>query len=71
MTSGPVLHGSDWWALFGQFLLLSAGLFVLVAISALSVILVNQSRKDNGWVVHTVEVENQMNTLLLEIRRPQ
>jgi signal transduction histidine kinase len=51
-----------------QILLLAAGFFVLVAISTLSVILVNQSRKDNSWVVHTVEVENQMSTLLLEIR---
>jgi signal transduction histidine kinase len=55
----------------GQILLLSAGFFVLVAISTLSVVLVTQSRKDNGWVVHTVEVENQMNTLLLEIRRAE
>ncbi len=56
---------------FGQILLLSAGFFVLVAISALSVILVTQSRRDNAWVVHTVEVENQMSTLLLEIRRAE
>jgi signal transduction histidine kinase len=41
---------------------------VLVAISATSVILVNQARKDNAWVVHTVEVENQISTLLLQIR---
>jgi len=44
---------------------------VLVAISTTSVVLVNQSRKDNGWVVHTVEVENQMNTLLLDVRRAE
>jgi signal transduction histidine kinase len=55
----------------GQILLLSAGFLVLVAISTLSVVLVTQSRKDNGWVVHTVEVENQLNTLLLEIRRAE
>jgi signal transduction histidine kinase len=55
----------------GQILLLSAGFLVLVAISALSVVLVTQSRKDNGWVVHTVEVENQLNALLLEIRRAE
>ena len=55
----------------GQILLLSAGFLVLVAISALSVVLVTQSRKDNGWVVHTVEVENQLNALLLEIRRTE
>ena len=55
----------------GQILLLAAGFLVLVAISTTSVVLVNQSRKDNGWVVHTVEVENQMNALLLEVRRAE
>jgi signal transduction histidine kinase len=52
----------------GQILLLAAGFLVLVAISALSVILVDQARKDNDWVVHTIEVENQIFTLLLRIR---
>jgi len=55
----------------GQILLLAAGFLVLVAISATSVILVNQARKDNALVVHTVEVENQINALLLEIRRAE
>jgi signal transduction histidine kinase len=55
----------------GQILLLVAGFLVLVAISAASVILVNQARTDNGLVVHTVEVENQISTLLLEIRRAE
>jgi signal transduction histidine kinase len=55
----------------GQILLLTAGFLVLVAISAASVILVNKSREDNSWVVHTVEVENQTNALLLEIRRAE
>jgi signal transduction histidine kinase len=55
----------------GQILLLGAGLFVLIAISTLSVVLVTQSRKDNAWVVHTVEVENQINTVLLDIRRAE
>jgi signal transduction histidine kinase len=53
----------------GQVLLLSAGFLVLVAVSVASVLLVNKARSDNGWVVHTVEVENQINALLLEIRR--
>jgi signal transduction histidine kinase len=44
---------------------------VLVAISAASVIFVNQAREDSRWVVHTVEVENQLATLLLEIRRAE
>jgi signal transduction histidine kinase len=54
-----------------QILLLAAGLFVLIAISTASVLLVNKSRADNGWVVHTVEVENQISNLLLEIRRAE
>ena len=52
----------------GQSLLLAAGFVVLVAISTLSVVLVNRAREDNAWVVHTVEVENQISTLLLGIR---
>jgi signal transduction histidine kinase len=55
----------------GQILLLAAGFLVLVAISVASVILVNKARDDNRWVVHTVEVENQINTVLLEIRRAE
>jgi len=56
---------------FWQILLLSAGLLVLTVISAGSVYLVNKARDDNKWVVHTIEVENQLNTLLLEIRRAE
>jgi signal transduction histidine kinase len=55
----------------GQILLLAAGFLVLVSISTSSVVLVNQSREDSSWVVHTVEVENQINALLLEIRRAE
>jgi signal transduction histidine kinase len=55
----------------GQIILLAAGFLVLVAISATSVILVNQAREDNAWVVHTIEVENQLSTLLLQIRRAE
>ena len=55
----------------GQVLLLSAGFLVLVAISATSVLLVNKSRSDTAWVVHTIEVENQTNALLLEVRRAE
>ena len=55
----------------GQILLLAAGFLVLVAISAASVLLVNKAREDSGWVVHTVEVENQISNLLLEIRRAE
>jgi signal transduction histidine kinase len=55
----------------GQILLLAAGFLALVAISVTSVILVNQAREDNGRVVQTVEAENQINTVLLEIRRAE
>jgi len=55
----------------GQVLLLAAAFLVLVAISAASVVLVTESRKDNAWVVRTVEVENQLSTLLLRIRRAE
>ena len=55
----------------GQILLLAAGFLVLVAIATTSVVLVNRSRSDNGLVVHTVEVENQINALLLDVRRAE
>nr|WP_249803707.1 CHASE3 domain-containing protein [Bradyrhizobium zhengyangense] len=52
-------------------MLFAAGLVVLTAISAGSVYLVNKARGDNKWVVHTLEVENQLNALLLELRRAE
>ena len=55
----------------GQILLLSAGFLVLVAVSIASVLLVNKARSDSASVVHTIEVENQTNALLLEIRRAE
>ena len=54
-----------------QTLLLAAAFIVLVAISAASVVLVTEARKDNALVVHTVEVENQINAVLLNIRRAE
>jgi signal transduction histidine kinase len=50
---------------------LTAGFLVLVAVSVACVLFVNKAREDSGWVVHTVEVENQTNALLLEIRRAE
>ena len=66
MTADAARRRAIW-----QILLLAAGFLVLVAISATSVVLVNKAREDNGLVVHTIEVENQINTLLLEIRRAE
>lgn len=54
-----------------QIALLSAGFFVLVAISVISIALVNKARDDNRWVVHTIEVENQISTVQLDIRRAE
>ncbi len=54
-----------------QIALLSAGFLVLVAISLISIVLVNKARDDNRWVVHTVEVENQISTVLLDVRRAE
>lgn len=56
---------------FWQILLFAAGLLVLTVISAGSVYLVNNAREDSKWVIHTIEVENQINTLLLEVRRAE
>ncbi len=56
---------------FWQILLFTAGLLVLTWISAGSVYLVNKAREDSKWVIHTIEVENQVNALLLEVRRAE
>jgi len=55
----------------GQVLLLAAGLVVLTVISAGSVYLVNQAREDARWVIHTVEVENQISLTQLQLRRAE
>ncbi|SFI55235.1 CHASE3 domain-containing protein [Bradyrhizobium sp. Gha] len=66
MTAGERRRRAVW-----QILLFAAGLLVLTVISAGSVYLVNKARQDSKWVVHTLEVENQINALLLEIRRAE
>ena len=55
----------------GQIVLLAAGLVVLTVISAGSVYLVNQARDDAKWVLHTVEVENQISLTQLQMRRAE
>src|SRR5882724_4392081 len=55
----------------GQILLLAAGLVVLTAISAGSVHLVNLAREDSRSVVHTLEVENQISLVQLQLRRAE
>src|SRR6202171_5871311 len=55
----------------GQILLLAAGLVVLTIISAGSVHLVNRARQDARWVLHTVQVENQLSLAQLQLRRAE
>src|ERR1700687_3700375 len=55
----------------GQILLLAAGLGVLSVICAGLVHLVNKAREDTRWVVHTVEVENQISLTQLQLRRAE
>lgn len=54
-----------------QVVLLAAGLLVLVAISASSIIFVDRTRDDSQWVTHSVEVQRQIADLLLDIRRSE
>lgn len=44
---------------------------MLTVISAGSVYLVNEARDGSKRVIHTIEVENQINSLLLEVRRAE
>ena len=55
----------------GHILLLAAGLLVLTVISAGSVHLVNRAREDARWVLHTVEVENQLSLAQLQLHRAE
>src|SRR4030088_2123515 len=55
----------------GQILLLAAGLVVLTIISAGSVHLVSRRRQAARWVLHTVQVENQLSLAQLQLRRAE
>src|SRR3954451_23521942 len=55
----------------GQIVLLAAGLVVLTVISAGSVYLVNKAREDARSVLHTVEIENQISLVQLQLRRAE
>jgi signal transduction histidine kinase len=54
-----------------QIILLTAGLLVLTAISIASVLLVDRAREQSSLVVHTIEVENQVSAILLDVRRAE
>src|SRR5258708_4635170 len=55
----------------GQILLLASGLVVLTVITAGSVYLVNRAREDASWVLHSVQVENQLSSTQLQLRRAE
>jgi signal transduction histidine kinase len=55
----------------GHILLLGAGLLVLTVISAGSVHLVNKAREDARKVLHTLEAENQISLVQLQLRRAE
>src|SRR5260370_16206650 len=55
----------------GQILLLASGLVVLTVMSDGSVYLVNRAREDARWVLHTVQVENQLSLTQLQLRRAE
>ncbi|MDR6304654.1 hypothetical protein GGQ85_002366 [Nitrobacter vulgaris] len=55
----------------GQLILLTAGLVVLTLISAMSVYFVNKARHDARWVLHSMEIENEISLALLQMRRAE
>lgn len=54
-----------------QIALIAAGLIVLVILSTAPAYMVNLARNDQGLVIHTVEVENQVAEALLQMRRAE
>lgn len=51
-----------------QIALLSAGFAILIAIGATSLYLFSVARNEAAWVVHTIEAENQISRVLLDLR---
>ena len=56
---------------FLQVSLLTAGLLILLGISASSIYLVYSLRDDADAIAHTLEVENQISLMLLQLRRAE
>lgn len=54
-----------------QPILLAAGFAILVAISATSIWLVDRAREDADMVVHTLDVQNRLSLILLNLRRAE
>lgn len=71
MSKVETIAGSNRWSLRAQPILLALGFAVLVAISAASVWLVGRSNDDSEAVVHTLEVQNRLSLILLNLRRAE
>ena len=54
-----------------QVALLAAGFLALIAIGTTSVYLVGSARTEAAWVLHTVEAENQISHVLLDLSRAE
>ncbi|NEW94834.1 CHASE3 domain-containing protein [Rhodopseudomonas sp. BR0M22] len=54
-----------------QVTLLSLSFAVLVAVSLASVYWLQKAREDNAWVAHTLEVQNQIALVQLQLRRAE
>ncbi|PZA11836.1 histidine kinase [Rhodopseudomonas palustris] len=54
-----------------QISLLSLSFAVLVAVSLASVYWLQKAREDNAWVAHTLEVQNQIAMVQLQLRRAE
>lgn len=63
MPDSAVRYRTIW-----QIALLSAGFAILIAIGATSLYLFNVARTEAAWVVHTIEAENQISRVLLDLR---
>ncbi len=71
MTSDPAPPRERPSRSFWQVGLLAAGLLILVFISAYSVVLVQRAQEDAAAITHTIEVENQISLVLLQLRRAE
>jgi signal transduction histidine kinase len=54
-----------------QITLLTLAFAVLIAVSVASVYWLQKAREDSAWVTHTLEVQNQIATVQLEMRRAE
>ncbi len=54
-----------------QPILLTAGLLLLIGLSAATVLLVQRSAAESLWVAHTLRVQDRFSSLLLELRRTE